>query len=96
MCFVNLKPESLCKPKMWSGYDSVQCGSCAALVNVSDYGGTCSKFCSAQGLGCLNGWDDVEHETCSFSAAKQGCKHVFKGTSDAICLCFSPGKVFYY
>ena len=85
-----------CNPEIWSGYNGKTCGPCSALVNVEDYGGSCSKFCSEQGLSCLDGWDDVAPNTCSLSAKKQGCEHVWQGTSDAICQCLSTGRLFSY
>ena len=85
-----------CKPESWSGYNGKSCGDCSALVKVEDYGGSCSKYCSAQGLSCLDGWDDVVPETCSLSAEKQGCDHVWQETSDAICQCTSTGMIFNY
>ena len=82
-----------CSPQHWSGYDGETCGSCTALVNVQNYGGSCSSFCSAQGLSCVDAWDDEISEKCSYSSDRRGCGYVWTGTTDAICQC-SSGKIF--
>ena len=79
-----------CTPASWTGYDhgaGQVCGDCAALVNVRDNGGTCSEFCSRQGLSCSDAWDDTTEEQCSLDAPRLGCSHQFSYTSDAICQC---------
>ena len=79
-------------PTLWTGFDKKVCGACAALVNVRDNGGDCSTFCARQGLGCVQAWDDIDNEECSFDAPKLSCFHSFAGgTSDAICECGSSG-----
>ena len=95
-----------CSPDLWNGYNGTTCGHCAAIVNVSDHGGSCSSFCSAQGLSCKNGWDNVEPEKCSRKTDELGWEHIWaeenifvpnrtgtSETSDAICQCISPGIV---
>ena len=62
-------------------------------MNVRDNGGSCSRFCEAQGQSCANGWDDETNEQCSLSAPKLGCEHVWEGTSDAICECIGNDQV---
>ena len=84
--FIHLKIGS-CSPSNWKGYDGVTCGACSALVNVKSYGKTCSKFCDAQSLSCVDAWDDEENEKCSKTAKRRGCEYVWKRTSDAICQC---------
>jgi hypothetical protein len=54
-------------------------------------------FCAAQGLGCVDAWDDIVDETCSESAERVGCSHIWDGdslNSDVICMCGLLGKVF--
>ena len=54
-------------------------------------------FCAAQGLGCVDAWDDIVDETCSKSAERVGCSHIWDGesyNSDVICMCGLLGEVF--
>ena len=78
---------TVCDPAQWQGYDHQTCGTCSALVNVRDNGGTCADYCAIQGLPCLQAWDDVAGETCSPDSPHLGCDHIFTGTSDGICEC---------
>merc|ERR1711939_753748 len=48
-----------CDPASWTGYDGSVCGDCSAVVKVRDNGGTCQEYCSKQGLGCIDSWDDA-------------------------------------
>lgn len=84
-------PTAVCNPTSWIGYDSKVCGTCSALVNVRDNGGTCDAFCQKQGLGCTQAWDDTDDEQCSNGSDKLGCGHEFSpgGTSDGICECYN-------
>ena len=68
------------------------CGKCSALVNIQDYGSSCAVFCAAQGLTCVDAWDDIVDETCSRSAEKLGCSHIWNGFTDVICMCGPPGE----
>ena len=74
-------------PDKWVGYAGKTCGGCAALVKVRDNGGTCTGFCSLQGLNCVEGWNDETGGYCSFDATVQPCDHHYASTSDAICKC---------
>ena len=92
--FILEEPLATCDPSSWTGYDSVTCGECAALVNVRENGGSCSSFCELQGLSCSRAWDDTtDEEQCSFDARQLGCDYVFEssGTSVGVCECFAPG-----
>ena len=82
-----------CSPSTWTGYDGEVCGSCSALVKVTDNGGTCMAFCQNQGLTCSNAWDDTTNNQCSNNAPKLGCSHTFSGTSDGICECTSTSTL---
>ena len=42
--FILEDSPATCDPSSWTGYDGVTCGECAALVNVRDNGGSCSKI----------------------------------------------------
>ena len=83
----SLATEAICAPEAWVGYDGETCGECAALVKVRDNGGTCTGFCSLQGLNCVEGWNDETGGYCSFDATVQPCDHHYASTSDAICKC---------
>ena len=83
-----------CDPTKWKGYDKQAdkvCGPCAALVNVNDFGFHCQGFCAAQGLACIEGWDDTTNEECSHGATVRSCLYSYhQHTSDAICSCGCP------
>ena len=87
-------PSCKCNPSKWRGYDGKTCGACAALVNVKQFGSTCEGYCAAQGLACIDGWDDIRDETCSLHASikdERPCGFSYaKKTSDAICSCGCP------
>ena len=84
-------PSCKCNPSKWRGYDGKTCGACAALVNVKQFGSTCEGYCAAQGLDCIEGWDDIRDETCSHHARTRPCGFSYaKKTSDAICSCGCP------
>mmetsp|Transcript_61896 Transcript_61896/g.110004 ORF Transcript_61896/g.110004 Transcript_61896/m.110004 type:complete len:834 (-) Transcript_61896:509-3010(-) len=57
-------------------------------------GKTCRQYCSAQGLQCLNGWEEVD-ETCS-AQEEIGCDRSYQTsygfTSDLLCECFPPSS----
>ena len=79
-----------CDPNSWPNVDNgVVCGSCSALVNIGSYD-TCNAYCAAQGMGCVNGWEE-NSDTCSIQFVA-GCGYSFNsyGTSDAICECSVP------
>ena len=87
VAFVLEEPLATCDPSSWTGYDGVTCGDCAALVDVRDNGGSCSRFCELQGLACLTAWDDTTGDECSLDAPQLGCDYVFDSTSDGVCVC---------
>merc|ERR1711935_654868 len=66
---------------------------CAGLVKVRENGGTCTGFCSLQGLFCVEGWDDETGGYCSFDATVQPCDHHYGSTSDAVCKCSQDAVV---
>ena len=83
-------PSPGCDPNSWPDVDNgVLCGNCSALVNIGSYD-TCNAYCAAQGMGCVNGWEE-NSDTCGIQFVA-GCGYSFNshGTSDAICEC-SPG-----
>ena len=81
-----------CAPSEWTGFRGEECGACGALVLVRDNGGTCAAFCTRQGLGCVDAWDDTTNGQCSNDAPSLGCGHQWAGTSDGICQCASSGN----
>lgn len=79
--------------KSWSGL-KLECDGCTALVNHRSYGSTCDAYCKAQGLQCLNGWEEVNDDCQAASWAR--CSEPILGslrgyrTSDALCECVLP------
>ena len=87
----------MCFPNSWTGYVGVTCGPCSALVNIQKYESSCAVFCAAQELSCLDAWDDIIDDTCSPSAERLGCSHIWYDGSygaDVICKCGPPGEIF--
>ena len=57
---------------------------------------TCSNYCGAQGLGCVNGWEEDNEKCTSWQGGDggmKGCWYDFdfwEDTSDALCQCAAP------
>ena len=83
-----LYASDYCDESTWSDVDGgTVCGECYVLAtNMGTYA-TCHNYCSAQGRGCIDAWEEIG-DTCTqeFNA---GCYYDFAehGTSDALCLC---------
>ena len=85
-----------CDPAAWdSALFKLACGECAALVRIGSGGGdgTCATFCTLQGLGCVEAWDDVNDDCGNPAPALRSCDYdwaTLQSTSDAVCKCTTP------
>ena len=80
-----------CDPSQWVDVDhGTVCGPCSALADNMGFYDTCDAYCAAQGLQCVDAWEELE-DTCTilFHVDDQPCSFSFAGigTSDAICEC---------
>ena len=77
-----------CDESTWSDVDGgTVCGDCYVLATNMDTYETCFNYCSAQGLGCIDAWEE-NSDTCE-QEWHAGCDYDFAeyGTSDALCHC---------
>ena len=77
-----------CDESTWSDVDNgVVCGDCYVLATNMYYHETCANYCEAQGLGCVDGWEET-WDSCT-QVFNTGCEYNFAnyGTSDALCEC---------